>query len=177
MTAMLPQWQIERGQLNHNWLQNGVLVALNHALSISFGMVRPGDIPRTLTEDVGRWPERRAELSLLLDRFEDEMSPKIHFAYPPLSHCPAETLDWLKPLVHELWLQRWGILEKIDAAKDAYRAADRAFLPVVSALSNLPRTPAPDDLRLVSLLLQTFIEQCQALADSISALPQRVLCC
>ena len=174
---MVPQWQIDRGQLNHNWLQNGVLIALNHALGVTDETVRPRDVARTLAEDIDRWPERSADLSSLVDRFETEMSPKIYFDFPPLSRCPAETREWLMPLTHELWLQRVGVREKTLAAKTAYGEADKAYVAAVSALAVLPKVPAPNDLHLMGTLLLAFIGRCTTLAEAISALPQRVICC
>ncbi|MBK5275592.1 MAG: hypothetical protein JJE30_11140 [Desulfuromonadales bacterium] len=174
--SISPQWQIDRGQLNHNWLQNGVVVALNHASGICTGTVRPRDITRSLSEDINRWQERSTELSSLLNRFVVEMSPRIYFNSPPLSRCPEETRSWLEPLTHELWLQR-GMREKIDAAKAAYQKADSAFQKIYAELSNLPSSPTTDDLKPACSQLQTLIARCQALADSISALPHRVLCC
>ncbi|OQX18221.1 MAG: hypothetical protein BWK76_08215 [Desulfobulbaceae bacterium A2] len=175
MTAT-PQWQIERGQLNHNWLQNGVVVALNHAAGICSGTVRPRDTVRSLSEDINRWQERSAELSSLLDRFEDEMSPKIYFDFPPLSRCPANTRSWLEPLTHELWLQR-GMREKIDAAKSAYQKADRAFYRIYTVLDKLPTSPTMVDLKPICSQLHSVINRCQALADLVSALPHRILFC
>jgi len=174
MAASL-QWQIQRGQLNHNWLQNGVIIALNHASGICSGSVRPRQITQTLTEDISRWQERKAELANLLDRFENEMSPKIYFGIPPLSNCPKETRNWLEPLTHELWLQR-GVREKIDIAKEAYKKTESAFQKLHAAFTALPSAPTADDLKPVCALLKLFIDSCMELSASISALPNRVIC-
>jgi hypothetical protein len=171
-----PQWQVDRGLLNHNWLQNGVLVALNHALNVASGKVRARDVKETLIQDIHRWQERQAELTALLGRFEEEMSPNVLFEQIPLSRLSPETRNWLLPLAHHLWLLRTGAGDKIHAAMVAFREAAQAFRVVDSALIDLNGTPTSDNLRLVSVLLQAFIERADNLAESISALPSRILC-
>lgn len=170
-----PQWQMERGWVNHVWLQN-VLVTLNHAERVCFGEVRPRDIIKSLSEDINCWQEQSPKLASLLDRFETEMSPRIYFDFPPLSNYPKETRSWLEPLTHELWLKR-GMREKIEATKAAYKKTDNAFKRCYSALARLSPSPAPDDLKPFCSKLQILIKCCQALFSFISALPHRVLCC
>ncbi len=59
----------------------------------------------------------------------------------------------------------------------AYREVELAFQAADSALARLIGTPTPGDLRLMSALLQAFIERCKILTDLISTLPHQILCC
>ncbi|MCX6580745.1 MAG: hypothetical protein NT166_11240 [Candidatus Aminicenantes bacterium] len=173
---MVNNWQTDRGQLNHNWLQNGVLVALNHALGITAGTVRSQNVRQTLAEDIERWQERRHELPALLARFEDEMSPKIFFDREPLSNCTEEDRSWLLPITHDLWLQREKVKEKVDTAMSAYETATQSYSRLHSALEQLPEVPGNEDLGPFQLLLQEFKTACETLSRAISAFPQGIRC-
>ncbi len=173
---MTPNWQTDRGRINHNWLQNGVLVALHHALNVAGGLVRPRNMNQTLTEDVLRWQERRQEVPVLIDRFEREMSPKVFFDRVPLCRCSNETKGWLMPLTHDLWLRRERVQEKIGAAKSAYEIAERTYETVHANLGNLPESPTTVDLAPFERLLREFATACEDLSRSISALPHEIRC-
>jgi hypothetical protein len=168
------RWQIDRGQLNHNWLQNGVLVGLHHALNISSGMVRSQNARGSLLEDVQRWQERRNELPAFLGRFENEMSPKVLFDRIPLCRCSVETRKWLIPLTHELWLRREKVQEKIALVKEAYKVAERTYERVHADLQKIPLTPTIEELWLFERLLREFTAACEDLSLAISALPHEI---
>jgi len=167
-------WQTDRGQINHNWLQNGVLVGLHHALNIATGMVRSQNARGALSEDVKRWQERQNELPGLLDRFENEMSPKVLFDRFPLCRCSAETKGWLIPLTHELWLRREKVQEKVGVAKEAYAAAERTYEKVQSDLQKMPLTPTIEDLWPFERMLREFTTACEDLSRAISAFPHEI---
>lgn len=171
---MASNWQTDRGQLNHNWLQNGVLVALNHAVRLASGGVRSSVVRQALVADVLRWDERRNEVPRFLGRFENEMSPKVFFDRIPLCRCSAETKDWLIPLTHELWLRREKVQEKIGKAKDAYDTAERAYEAVHADIKKMPKSPTIEDLWPFERLLREFTTACEALSHAISALPHEI---
>ncbi len=171
---MTSNWQTDRGQLNHNWLQNGVLVGLHHAVNLSSGMVRSQNVRVSLSDDVERWKERRNEVPEFLDRFENEMSPKVFFDRIPLCRCSPDTKSWLIPLIHELWLGREKIQEKIGAAKDAYATAEQAYTVVHVDLEKMPMTPTIEDLWPFERVLREFTVACETLSKAISALPHEI---
>ncbi|MCC5846786.1 MAG: hypothetical protein JJU29_01735 [Verrucomicrobia bacterium] len=174
---MKNEWQTDRGQLNHNWLQNGVLVALNHAERIASDGVRSSVVRQTLAEDIQRWDERRIELPAFLDRFENEMSPKVFFERAPLCRCSAETKQWLIPLTHELWLGREKVQEKMAAAKQAYETAEQKYEVVHADLESMPETPTMEDLQPFERVLREFTTACESLSKAISAFPHEIRCC
>ena len=173
---MTLKWQIDRGQLNHNWLQNGVLVGLHHALGVAAGTVRPRNIRQTLAEDVLRWQERRQMVPQLLDRFENEMSPKVFFERIPLCRCSAETKGWLIPLTHDLWLRREKVQVKIATASKAYDTTERTYEAVQADLEKMPQSPTIEDLWPFERLLRAFTTACESLSSAISALPNEIHC-
>ena len=173
---MVVNWQTDRGQLNHKWLQNGVLVALNHALGVTVGTVRPMDVRQTLFEDIMRWQERHQKLPDLLHRFENEMSPRVFFDHIPLSRCDDEIKSWLIPLTHDLWLRQEKVKEKIDAALLAYKAAEKAYESLYLTFEQLPETPTKEDLGPLELLIKDFKTSCETLSRAISAFPHEIRC-
>jgi hypothetical protein len=176
MISAVLSWQMDRSRLNHNWLQNSVLVALHHAVNVTAGRVLLGNPKRVLVEDVARWKERRQDVLELLGRFESEMSPSVLFGQIPLIRCSNETKDWLVPLTHELWLRREKVQEKMDAASDAYKSAESAYKTVKEALDALPESPTVDDLGPIELLLRAFTASCEALSRVVSTLPNEIRC-
>ncbi len=171
---MYYRWQDERNQLNHNWLQNGVLVALNHALSVVSGNVRCSSARRTLTEDVARWTERSGDMPGFLDRCENEMSPRALFRIVPLCRCSDETKRWLEPLIHERWLEREQIHEKIFRAKSYYASAEHHYGILLALLRGLSNSP-DDDISSCLKALHDFTGECQNLSNAISALPHEIM--
>ena len=168
------KWQIDRGQLNHNWLQNVVLVGLGHSFEVCAGGVKPYSVRRALLMDVLPWHTRRAELHQLLRRFENEMTPKMFFDLPPLSRCSVATKEWLVPVTHQLWLAREKVPEKISSALSAYVATEHAYNPLCAAVEALPEDSTVESLEPIELLLKTFAKACESLARSISALPRSI---
>lgn len=171
------KWQTDRSQINHNWLQNVVLVGLRHAQEIVSGRIRSHGIRRSLTEDVLRWAERRQEIPQLFSRFEDEMSSKVYFADPPLSRCSAETKLWLIPVSHNMWLAREKVSDKVQAGLLAYDATAQSYDDVVAALAAMPETASTEDLIVFGVSLSAFAEACESLSMTVSALPRCISCC
>lgn len=171
---MASNWQSQRGQINHNWLQNGVLVALKKAPGLISGKVRTRNLRRSLSDAIRSWEERRREIPGLLGRFEQEMSPRVFFDRVPLCRCKPETKKWLIPLVHSLWLQREDVEAKLRAAEDAYEAAERQYGTVREALEKLPETPDFAELKPFESILRDFTSACETLSRAISAFPHEI---
>ena len=175
--VLVNEWQMQRGYLNHNWLQNGVLVALNHARVVVSDKVRAKNARQTMEDDISRWPERREDLVRLLRRFEEEMSPKVYFSFPPLSRCTNDIKRWLIPFTHERWLVRENVKDKIKTALAAHKSAERAFKVTRITLNKLPEPATLASLQRVDSSLKDFISACETLSEAISVLPNRITCC
>jgi hypothetical protein len=168
-------WQIQRSQLNHNWLQNGVLVGLNHALGVTSGRLKPKKVHQVLSRDIQIWKERRREVPTLLDKLESEMSPRVLFNRIPLRLCKDETKQWLIPLIHGYWLRREKIREKIRTAKKTYHDAERNYLLVKAGLDGMPESAEVREMKACERRLREFKDSCEALSLAISALPREIL--
>lgn len=172
----MADWAQHISQFNHGWLQNGVIVALHHALGVASGSVRSTTVRRTLEEDVARWAERGAELPGLLDAFESEMSPRNYFDRAPLCRCAPSTIQWLAPLVHEAWLKREDVHRKLSEARALHARAQETFRAVSQAVNALPDPPGQGDLARLQPLLKAHCQACEALSRAVSGLPREIRC-
>ena len=173
---MKTSWQTDRGQLNHNWLQNSVLVALNHALRVADGKISSRNPYRTMYEDIVRWQERNCEIPKLIARFNEEMSPKVFFEHEPLNRCATEIRSWLVPAIHELWVRREKVSEKINTAMTSYDTAEQAYKNLYSRMKDLSQEQAAEDLSSIRQILNDFIQACEMLSLSISNFPHTIRC-
>lgn len=170
------RWQADRSHINHGWLQNGVLVGLRHAQSISRGTVRSRAPRGVISENVWRWMEGRGEVLRLLNRFEDEMSPRVLFQIAPLCRCSDATKRWLVPVIHELWMDRGRIREKIKEVQTAYEAVERTYEDALAVIERLPVSPSSTELHPVDEALGSLATSCEQLSQFISALPRDIQC-
>src|ERR1039457_499178 len=95
------EWQKRRGELNHDWLKNRLILPLSKWLNIIDGDVEdPGFQSETLRLLLREWVESYPKIVTLLKDVESEMSPRSLFEEAPLHRCDPETLQWLPALCH-----------------------------------------------------------------------------
>jgi hypothetical protein len=112
----------------------------------------------------------------MLDRFESEMSPMVFFDRVPLCRCSDETKEWLMPLIHDLWMRREYVNEKVGSVRRAYDAAEQTYETVRVALGKVPEPPTVEDLSSFERVLRIFTTCCETLSRAISALPHEIRC-
>jgi len=172
--GIYPAWQRERSGVNHDWLQNQFILALGKWENICNGDVEDERFEAAFVPGGLRdWPQRREDLSGLIDRFEREMSPIRLFADPPLSHCDTKTRAWLPDLIHSLWLERYRVKELVFAAREAIESADRAFFALKRFFpreGSNSRDRSSDLARAVA----EFRTRCEQLARCISKFPSEI---
>lgn len=154
-------WQADRGELNHDWLKNRFLLALDEWLGWLRGeLVGEYDPDPVLAE----WADHRGALAELLDGFEREMSPAALFepaAATPLARCRPATRRWLQPLARSLWLARYPVRGWLVHGYVCLKAADEAY----HRAARVRTEPA----------VRAFRDACAALSAALSRFPSRVL--
>lgn len=70
----------------------------------------------------------------LRETYETDMSPALLFDVGPLADLPQRTRRWLRPMVHDSWMARFQIDERLQCLAETLGAADRAFLPIAALL-------------------------------------------
>ena len=148
-------WQIRRNKFNHDWLKNKFLNSFNDFIEQL--QKRDPDIARVsdfLAEDFPTWKSRRQEAQWIVQSFEDSMSPLRLFNCSPLNRCDAETQDWLRHLVHGLWLSRYPVQSKAKESQDALGAVNELYEKMAYELEQA----RPIELTKLTLLHPQFCE-------------------
>jgi hypothetical protein len=169
----IPDWQRRRSEFNHQWLKNRLLSALDAADQILRGRAKGFDYLRELmTVEAPEWMVRKADLVGLLQDFEEQMSPQALFNHPPLSQCEVSTKMAFAPLVHELWLARLPIKERLAEIRIAAEGVDASYI----SLLEVPMADSEGKLNPeFSTRFEEFRSYCHALASAIEKLPNRIL--
>jgi hypothetical protein len=168
-----PDWQQRRSELNHQWLKNRLLSALDSAANLLGGRIKGvGYVQDVLDEEVREWQERRNELNILIDRFEAEMSPRKVFAASPLAEWEPEVKEIMSNLLHELWLVRNPVREWVGNARSATQAVETSYVQLVQS------EPVGEDGRIGPEFckhFEAFRSACRALAKTIEQFPNNIL--
>src|ERR1035438_3705378 len=118
-------WQRRRTVLNHDWLKNRFLTALDAAQNIFSGRIHGEVYLSHLIEDVLLdWASRRGEIEELVASFEMQMSPKVLFETEPLVNAEMDTRRRCGAVIHGLWLGRYPVADWVVSAKRAFANAD-----------------------------------------------------
>jgi hypothetical protein len=146
------RWQRERCQLNHDWLKNRCIPALDRFLNRLDGRIDDDEAEvesdrKFLASLLPQWPERRAEFVALLRGFETEMSPELLFTDGPLARCPPNTRRWLEPVVRSLWLNRYPVRQWLVDGYMYLEAVDAAYRRVRQRIAAAGERPIAADLR------------------------------
>ena len=167
-------WQAKRTNLNHDWLKNVYLTALEKWVNVLDDRVDdPGFERDFLSERFSQWPERQQSAERLIVSFESDMSPKTLLDRPPLQRCRPETKVWLGSLIHALWLSRQEVAAMIRDAKEHMETADALYKQLDAALVTRLGT-CLDDLRPLRDDFAAFYSACALLAASVSRFPNSV---
>lgn len=171
-----PAWEISRAALNHDWLKNRFVVRTNSLLArLNAASENAQPVHEYLDEVLSQWPVKRAELTVLLTRFERDMSPrKIVEGWVRRSEAPG-WYAWLAEAVHLLWLRRCGVDRMKTAAVCAVEDLEGAYQAVSRWCDPAERGPGilvrmRDDVELFVRLRDAGIE----LSETLSRFPHEV---
>jgi hypothetical protein len=168
------EWQRRRGQLNHDWLKNQLSPALGKWLNVISGEVEDESFAEHLQRSAfAEWPEKRHEITVLLNDFIREMSPLTLFLEPPLSGCDDETKKWLGELVHRRWAEASETQALLSEAERCLEEADLAYGTLVSR-SSLPIPHLETELEFLLTAAARFRKACEALGRALSKFPSEV---
>jgi len=168
-------WQKKRREINHDWLKNRFIVALNSWLRLLDGEIEDKMLEQSfLTQVLPQWEVRRQEISALLREFPSAMSPRQLFDEPPLSRCDNKTKEWLGEFMHALWLTRVSA-ESLTATAEATRAAaDRAYADILQVLKNREPGDLKRAIKPYRDLCDRFRNACQELGAALSEFPHEI---
>src|SRR5439155_14158266 len=106
--------------------------------------------------------------------FEREMSPASLFDRLPLARCLPSTREWLGDLVHNLWLTRYAVHQRMADALAILEEANGVYHQLGERLR---ACAVAEDVKMVRSWSQdwlSFREACQKLARAIETFPSEV---
>lgn len=131
----ISEWQTRRNKFNHDWLKNKFLNSFNdfiHQLQ-----KRNPDLVRVsefVAEDFPEWESHRRDAQWIVESFENKMSPQQLLNILSLNQCDKGTREWLGHLVHELWLSRYLVKEKLQDSQKALIEVNKMYEKLASEL-------------------------------------------
>jgi hypothetical protein len=173
---MYETWQRRRAALNHDWLKNDYLTAVDAFLARL--EQRNPDLERLeefLSVDLPGWGRQRQDFESLLDDAEESLSPQRLFDDPPLSNAAPETLTWLPGLTHVLWLARHPIKQRLAEAHAALQKVEATYKCISQELTGNGRRVSLGPLQATRPTFVEFSGALRALSHTITALPQKIL--
>lgn len=167
---MTSKWQLQRSRLNHDWLKNEYLKNLD-GLIVQMRTSRSLNAPmeRQMRAYLSSWKRKYTEVEGLLNSAEIWLSPRSLFEREPLIHCSPENKAWLAPLIHGLWLFRYGVREKVAEARQLLSEADQSHEHLEAAV--MRREPSSS----VTVPLETFTDTLKRLSRLLSSFPDKVV--
>lgn len=171
----MESWARRRSEFNHDWLKTVYLNALGSFVMRleSGGSGSATKIEEFLSEEFPAWEGRSVEARELILGFEDQMTPARLFDRPPLIRCNDGTKAWLAPLVHQLWLGRYGVQKLVDGGLELLEKVDRLYRDLGTIISETSRGDMAA-LRESLPRWKEFLETCRRLSEHLSKFPNRI---
>jgi hypothetical protein len=106
---MSQEWIQLQSRLTHDVLKNRLMPGSGRVLNILRGLVESDAAEAFRTGVEQTWREHQASFINLVQTCEQQISPRRYFESPPLVYVSDEARSWLPPLIHEIWVERFGI--------------------------------------------------------------------
>ncbi len=168
-------WERRRTDLNHDWLSNEYLrhiKALEHYLHLLIVDEKKefrADIKRLVINVFPQWKEKKADLYMLIDDIETELSPINLFNIPPMKKLNYYEKGWLKQLINELWRRKNEVRTNIESLSSLCATIDIAYCELATIISTIDIMK--DDLIVIdSIKLKDYISLCTELRLQLSNL-------
>jgi hypothetical protein len=173
-TNPIPLWQKRRSEFNHDWLKNRYLNNLDGFIA-NLEMKKPDEsrLQIFLAEDWIQWQTHREDARQLIASCEKEMSPAVFFETGILKRMNPESQEWIKPLTHYLWLNRYDIKNKISNCEAGLFKVNSQYDKINRLLDESGHNM--EQLKNLLSEFKAFRDICQAFSESISKLPSEIL--
>lgn len=172
---MINNWQRRRSEFNHDWFKPKYLNALRAFLARiqAKEQVSMKWLKEFIEIDFPSWGKHSEDAWWLVRQFETEMSPQILFKNFPLINCNEDTKEWLSPLVHELWLARFGVKSLIEKVEDLIYTIDECFKELSSNMQK-HNSMNIEQLRKDLPDWQRFANACFEFSQYLSDFPRKI---
>ena len=167
-------WQDRRSRFDHDWLKNRYLNRLEGFLALLDSNMATPDLVRDFVhQDLPAWERRSREARNLLAAFTTEMTPAVCFNQPPLCLLPEAGRDWLVPLVHRLWWERYPVADWIEQAGRSLDEADALCADLQEGVGIDPE-PTLEQVAALRPGIAVFRDSCRGVAAAMRRFPDQV---
>lgn len=169
-------WEIKRSELTHNWLSNNYLPQLKDLESyIQKNNTYPNgwkyieDINRLFLELLPRWKVKKQDLIELINTIQIDLSPLKKFDFNPLKKIKGDDKNWIKTIIHQLWLSRKNIHSVTESLLTLCQTIDNVFNELKTEYHTIDviNNKIPKN---ISLKLNNYISLCCELQIKLSEL-------
>ena len=175
-TKRSSKWQKRRSNYNHNWLKNSYTTGeIRRWVAFLSGNAEGGDFTKSrFTSYIeAEWVQNGSEILGLLEEYQDAMSPSSLFDEGALSHVDDTTEKWLRPMCVAIWKAKHGADDAVENVHTAYHSANTT-LQELSTLVSVHESAALTSGSVFLVKLNTFLRQCQELAEAVHRLESSV---
>lgn len=123
--------------------------------------------------DFPQWEGHIREAKWLIDSFETEMSPISFFKKEPLNRMKTRDQKWVKKLLHDQWLHRHSIQQKVSTARENLERANTVYKELSKKIKEVKNSP--DKLKKMIAEFNKFRSACSTFSKSLSQFPKRIL--
>ena len=176
VVTLEPDWQQRRSRFSHDLLKNEYLPALSRFLNILNDRIEDEVFERSFVTDVfPRWESRNADVSVLIEEFEVEMSPRCLLDRLPLLRRRTQHEPWLSNLVHTLWCSRHPVAEWVRQSQEIADLTNQSYVLICQELKASPDIGDAGSLRHLTREFSKFRDRCHELATAIEKFPRKIL--
>lgn len=165
------EWNNLRLNLNHDWLPKTYINFLTARVSyLDNHMKKRGMLRKDVFDQWQQWQMRQRDLGIFCDEAVNALSPAQFIDEYPLNGMSEDSKKWLKEVVHNIYLARTVIVERIAKLKERMLFITDMHLRLSEVLSReTEATILPKDIT-----FQRFYEEVLCFSKMISDLPHEV---
>lgn len=165
----MTSWTARKSMFSHVWLQNALPTHISAAQEAVRAATNHGSTLQQLRALREEWHSHRQMARGIIADCEDAASPKQNFGLPPLDALDSTIARPLAQLVHESWLSRHSVRNRIVAASQALAETDRCVAAIEERLDGRCADLLPMQIDELLTTLKKSVLQC---ATAMNDLPR-----
>ena len=166
-------WMAQFRAIRHDRIANQWVPRLVRLLYSLYGEVHDTDRVELLRELIAEWRKLCSDIIELLENLEGEVTPARALDHGQLGIYEKSTQDWMRPIIHNLWVARCHIRESRQAVMERMATAN----VTIGDLEHSLRVSAFEtigELEDYRDRLEVFREHFRALSDALESLGIRI---
>ncbi len=162
-------WKARFREIRHDQIANHWAPRINVLLSTARGEIQGIDYVKLLESFAPEWTELCEKILALLEDLEIEMTPVHVFDNIQLQNYDRCAQDWMRLIVHNLWIARCRIRQSIPVLVEELSATESIAKRITYELK-VSRSENFDEIDISRNSLRDFKEKFLDLRDTLNAL-------